>query len=272
MILRLFVVTGWLLAGSSLFAVNLKLNTLTIGAITYSNVSILGANASDLFFTHDHGITNVKLKYLNPDLQKQFNYDPVAAAQAERKQIENDSLYRDYIATKIVAEREQAARAAQAAQAAQAAAEAVSSGNKLADPISDRSLLGKPAPALDADKWVGSKPVSEGKFVLVSFWAPSSVPCRKWISEWNDLQKKFADKLVVIGVTSAAESEIAQMDEPKIEFPCAIDSSARFTSAVGVTSIPCIMLVDPGHKVLYQGHPGALSGEILQSILEKPSE
>jgi hypothetical protein len=44
--------------------------------------------------------------------------------------------------------------------AADAAKQKASLGSEtgLADPISDRSLLGKPAPALQVDKWLGEKP------------------------------------------------------------------------------------------------------------------
>jgi cytochrome c biogenesis protein CcmG, thiol:disulfide interchange protein DsbE len=266
MILRLLVLAGWLLLEFSSQAASIKFDSLTIGSATYSNVTVLGANATDLFFTHDRGIANVKMKNLDAALQKQFQYDPEAADRAEKKQNAENSLYQSYVASNIVvqAEKDKAARAAQAA--------ADASPDNLVDPISSQSLLGKSAPAMEADKWVGEKPALEGKFVLVSFWAPWSNPCRKWIPELNDLQKKFAEKLVVVGVTSASEAEITQMDGAKIEFACAIDSGAKFSSAVGVTSVPCVMLVDSNHKVRYQGHPGALSGGVLQGILEKPAE
>lgn len=39
---------------------------LKVGATTYSNVTVVGFNATDLYLTHDHGISNVKLKYLSP--------------------------------------------------------------------------------------------------------------------------------------------------------------------------------------------------------------
>src|SRR5437667_7424813 len=69
---------------TSLPAAPLKLASLKAGSKTYNNVTVLGANVTDLYFMHDHGITNIKLKSLDPKLQRKFNYDPVAAAEAER--------------------------------------------------------------------------------------------------------------------------------------------------------------------------------------------
>src|SRR5579862_4543865 len=74
-------------------AATLTLNSLTIGPTTYSNVTVLGANTTDLYFKHEHGIANVKLKYLSPALQKRFGYDPKAAAEEEKRQSEMDVLY-----------------------------------------------------------------------------------------------------------------------------------------------------------------------------------
>src|SRR5437588_13065023 len=66
----------------------IKLDTLKVGTTTYSNVTVLGANSTDLYFKHSHGFANVKLKYVAPDLQKRFGYDPKTAADAERRQTE----------------------------------------------------------------------------------------------------------------------------------------------------------------------------------------
>src|SRR4029077_19875797 len=70
-----------------------KLDTLKVGTSVYTNVTVLGANATDLYFSHSLGFANVKLKYLGADLQKRFDYNPKAAAAAERKQLEEDILY-----------------------------------------------------------------------------------------------------------------------------------------------------------------------------------
>jgi len=190
MIVPFVFVCCLLLPAFCTLGISLKLDYLTAGSTTYSNVTVLGANATDLYFKHNRGIANVKLRYLGPELQKRFDYDPKAAAEAEKKQNEDEALYQSELASRIAAE---------AAKATQPGRKAVfTSEDSLADPISDRSLLGKPAPPLDLDKWLGDKPALEGKFVLVSFWAPWSIPCRRWIPDLNELQRKFRSSLVVV--------------------------------------------------------------------------
>ena len=242
----------------------LKLNTLKVGTTTYSNVTILGANATDLYFRHSQGFANVKLKYVGRDLQKKFDYDPKLAEEAEKRQIENEILYQAAV--------EKASLSRLPGPHQEKSKPPLGSITGLADPVSDKSLLGKTAPALEMDKWLGEKPSLEGKYVLLDFWASWSVPCRQSIPELNALQKKYSDKLVVVGITAESENDIAEMADPHLEYPCGIDSKAKLTAAAGVTSIPCVLLLDPKGMVLYQGHPSALTEKKLQAVLSRPAE
>ena len=254
----------WLLLPWTALAAQEKLDALDVSPRTYRNVTVLGFNNTDLYFTHKGGMSNVKLKYLEPKLQERFHFDPEAAAQAEKQQAADDALYRESVASNIVAKAQQAALAARKA--------AATSPESLADAVSTNSLIGKPAPAIKGDKWLGDKPVLEGKLVLVVFWGPWSIPCRKYIPELQGLQKKFTGKLAVVGVTSESEAEVAAMTEPKVEFASVLDPEAQLSATVGVTSIPYVMLVDPKGIVRYQGHPAAITDKQLQSILAKAAE
>jgi cytochrome c biogenesis protein CcmG/thiol:disulfide interchange protein DsbE len=259
-----FLVLGGLLLACAMPAAQVKLDSLRAGSRTYRNVTVLGVNATDIYFTHEGGITSVRLKYLEAKLQKRFHYDPEAAAEAERQQATDDALYMESVASNMVAQAQQAALAAQKA--------AATSEDSLADPVSEKSLIGKPAPAIKGGKWLGEKPALEGKIVLVAFWAPWSIPCRKYIPELNALQKKFAGKLAVVGVTSESEAEIADLTEPKIEFASVIDPKAKFGATVGVMSIPYVLLIDSKGIVRYQGHPTAITEKVLENILAKTAE
>ena len=260
---RLFVVI-WLLLAWTAPAAQVKLDSLGACARIYRNVTVLGFNTTDLYFTHEDGMTNVKLKYLEPTLQKRFDYDPAAAAEAEKQQAASEALYQESVASNMVARAQQAALAARKA--------AATSEDSLADPVSKSSLIGKPAPAIEGGKWLGEKPALEGKLVLVAFWAPWSIPCRKYIPTLDGLQKKFAGKLAVVGVTSESEAEIADMTEPKPGFASLLDPEAKFSATVGVTSVPYVMLVDPKGVVRYQGHPAAITEKQVEGILAKAAQ
>jgi thiol-disulfide isomerase/thioredoxin len=260
---RILLFAFGLLLGHGLLAAPVKLDSLKVGDRVYQRVTILGANTTDLYFSHSKGMSNVKLKYLSPELQKQFHYDAATAAAAERAQAEEDARYQHELASQVVADATAPSPAAPALR---------TSDESLADPVSDKSLLGKPGPKLELEKWLTDKPDLEGKFVLLSFWAPWSVPCRKCIPDLNELQKKFAGKLVVVGLTSESDSESVSAAETKASFALATDTGGKLSQKAGVTSVPCALLLDPAGVVRYLGHPGAITDKKLQMILEKPAE
>lgn len=238
-----------------------QLETLKVGSTTYSNVLIIGANATDLYFKHSQGLANVKLKYVSPALQKRFEYNPKAAEEVEKRRATDDLLY------------EKALARAQTSPAGNARATpngSLGADTGLSDPISEKSLLGKASPKLEVDKWLGDKPALEGKFALLSFWAPWSTPCRQWIPQLNALQKKYNDKLVVVGISAGPEAAMAEMAEPHPDFVSGLDAKSKLSGVAGITSIPCVMLCDTNGTVLYQGHPAALTEQRLEAILGKP--
>jgi hypothetical protein len=88
----------------------------------------------------------------------------------------------------------------------------------------------------------------------------------------NALQKKYPDKLIVIGVSTCSEKDLTEMPEPHIDFASAIDAKAKLGAAAGITAIPSVLLCDPKGVVLYEGHPAALTDKKLQAILTRPAE
>jgi thiol-disulfide isomerase/thioredoxin len=260
---RLLSWSGWLWFGFSVCAAPLKVDILKVGSRTYTNVTIVGANATDLYFTHSQGIANVKLKYLDESLRQKFKYDAQAAAEAERQQTLDDAAYQRELATELVAKVVQAVREARNA--------ARSSENSLEDPISDRSLLGKPAPAIEVEKWLGAKPLLKGKAVLVVFWAPWSIPCQKAIPGLNALQKSLESRLTVVGVTSDTQEEVEKMAGPRPEFAVGLDTKGKLSAAAAATSVPYVLLLDSKGIVRYQGHPSAMDQKSLENLLSRPA-
>ncbi len=50
-------------------------HTLKVKGDVYTNVTVTTVTATDIYFTHAHGMASAKLKDLAPDLQKHFHYD-----------------------------------------------------------------------------------------------------------------------------------------------------------------------------------------------------
>lgn len=247
---------------SSALALNagpVRLEVLQVGSKTYKSVTVIGANATDLYFSHSAGIGNVKMRLLSPELQQKFGFDPNEAIENERAQAKDDQAYYDMLQQELTAKAQQ--RIKEAKEAAR------SHENSLADPISDRSLITRNAPKLEVEKWNGEKPFTAGKNILLFCWTSWSQPCQKIVPELNALQKRFAEKLVVVGVCAQDEADMQRYGGPAMEFPTAIDSKAKVTAAIGANSVPYALLVDQKGIVLYQGHPGVLTPEKVEKLL-----
>jgi thiol-disulfide isomerase/thioredoxin len=130
-----------------------------------------------------------------------------------------------------------------------------------------KSLLGQKAPELVVEKWLTPPPETKGKFVLIDFWATWCGPCRKAIPELNAFQKKFADKLVVIGISDETEEVVTKLTDPKVEYASAIDPQKRMKNIVEVKGIPHCLLIDPEGIVRWEGFPLLNGYELTEKVI-----
>jgi cytochrome c biogenesis protein CcmG, thiol:disulfide interchange protein DsbE len=256
---RWLILSCLCLLGVSLQAAQpIKFDYLKVGSQTFSNVTVVSMNATDVYFTHDKGMSNVKIKYLEPEAQKRLEYDPKAAAAAEKEHLQADTKFKNNLETQIATPKKAAAPQ-----------RPVSSEESLADPVSENSALGKAAPDFAIDKWLSDKPDLKDKFILLSFWATWSIPSKKAIPQLSALQKKFGQKLAVVAVATEPQADVDAMTDPKIDFASGIDTRGKSRFAFNITAVPSVVLIDPKGVVLYQGHPAALNEKQLESILAK---
>ena len=65
-----------------------------------------------------------------------------------------------------------------------------------------KSFLNEKAPELTVETWISKKPDTEGKFVIIDFWATWCGGCRQIIKEYEPLKKEIGeDKVAFIYLT-----------------------------------------------------------------------
>ena len=121
------------------------------------------------------------------------------------------------------------------------------------------SLVGKAAPEISAKYWLNSQPLTlkglQGKIVVVEFWATWCPPCRKSIPHLIELNKKFAEKgVVIMGLTDEPQTKVEPFAK-ELGMDYAIGGECKSGGAYGVTGIPTAFILDTAGSVTWQGHP-----------------
>jgi thiol-disulfide isomerase/thioredoxin len=129
----------------------------------------------------------------------------------------------------------------------------------------------EPAPKAELQT-VGGTPFSleslRGNVVVLDFWAPWCVPCRKSFPFFQGLLDRHqAEGLRVVGLTLDADTEaiFKFLDEVKVTFPVVRDPSERSGGVFSVVAMPTTILLDREGRVAARFEGG---GESVHRKLE----
>ena len=132
-----------------------------------------------------------------------------------------------------------------------------------------KPFLNKQAPELVVEQWLNGNPNTEGKFILIDFWATWCRPCRAVIPDLNSFSKKFSNELVVIGLSKETASKVNAMANPKIEYYKAIDTQGRMYRQLEIAAIPHRIVIDPNGIVRWEGFPVLEGYELTEKVIKK---
>jgi thiol-disulfide isomerase/thioredoxin len=115
---------------------------------------------------------------------------------------------------------------------------------------------------------MNKKPETEGKVVMVEFWATWCGPCVANIPHLNELHDKYSDNVAIIGVSDEEPNTIKGfMKKHKFKYAVASDQTRAIINAVKPQGIPHAIVMSPDGIVRWQGHPGGLDNTILEQII-----
>ena len=121
--------------------------------------------------------------------------------------------------------------------------------------------VGDTLPDLAGFKLEGKLPDAlKGKIIVVDFWASWCAPCAKSFPVLDELQKKYADRVVVLAVN--VDDKKSKMDafmaKHPVSFTVVRDAEQKLVAAVEPATMPTSFILDATGKVrfLHNGFHG----------------
>ncbi len=133
----------------------------------------------------------------------------------------------------------------------------------------EKSMVGQSLPKLSV-QWLDKKPETEGKPMIVEFWATWCPPCRSSIPHLNEIYTKYKDQgLQIVGITDEDRAKIKKFEkEVPIEYAVALDANGKYAKPFGIQGIPHAVLVDKTGKIVWEGHPMSLKEAQIEELLK----
>lgn len=130
------------------------------------------------------------------------------------------------------------------------------------------NLQGRKGPDVQAEHWIGGRPDTGGKVVMIDFWATWCGPCVRSIPHLNNLQRAFPDDLVIIGVSAENFTTVRNfVRQRRIDYAIAVDPNRRMQKPVQNRTIPHAIVMSPDGIVRWQGHPARLNENIMSRVV-----
>ena len=121
-------------------------------------------------------------------------------------------------------------------------------------------------------QYLSAVPNTDGKVLLIDFWATWCAPCRAEMPHLSALQERFAKQgLVVIGVSKESRETVTPF-LPKLgmRYAYAVEGTKSWHQAFNVKALPYSMVVDRKGKIIWRGQPSELTDAQISAWLVAP--
>ncbi len=142
------------------------------------------------------------------------------------------------------------------------------------------ATIGMQAPPLQIAHWIKGNPVDiaagKGKKIfVVEFWATWCPPCKVTIPHLTEIQKKYADKdVVIVGITDEDVNLVRQFVSrmgAKMDYVVAVDDNGKtskaYMEAFEVETIPHAFIIDKSGRIVWQGNPLEEFDDALEAVV-----
>jgi len=146
--------------------------------------------------------------------------------------------------------------------------------------------VGMTAPELRVGGWLKGTPITKldtGKIYVVEFWATWCMPCRAMIPHLTELQEKYKDKVIIIGVSVWEKNpdyipvfvesmgdkmnyHVAKDDLSRVDTPSGY-MAVNWLTAAGAPGIPWAFIIDKSGKIAFAGNSADIDAP-LEKILQ----
>ncbi len=94
----------------------------------------------------------------------------------------------------------------------------------------------------------------KGKVIYIDFWASWCIPCRNSFPWMNEMQKKYGEDLVVIGVNVDQEKDLADqfIQETSPDFTIVFDATGKLATEYQVAAMPSAFILDRQGKIVFK--------------------
>lgn len=113
-----------------------------------------------------------------------------------------------------------------------------------------------------------------GKPVVINFWSSKCPPCRKEMPDFDEVYKKYKNKVNFMMIDSIGafgetkEDGAAMVKENGFSFPVFFDVDQSAQKTYGIYSYPTTYILDKDGN-LSRGQSGLLTGEVLSKALDE---